>query len=188
MAMGESGIRGRTDEAQSVSVHGCIEEGTLRVSALALTLEPEYRTGFARKLVHAVVAEYWQRLQEASGRDWSLLRLPVEIGTPLIAKETRTLAESLGHAAAKLDVANASYAIGTLYTSMMPDGMQSRYGAYYTPPALCEVLLDMAAEAGVVWRSARVLDPACGGGAFLVPVAQRMVNSLGNSASPEGGF
>lgn len=186
MAMGESEIRGRTDEARSVSVHGCIEEGTLRASALASTLKPEYRTGFAQKLVHAVVAEYWQRLQEASGRDWPLLRLPIEIGTPLIAKETRPLAESLGHAAAKLDVANASYAIGTLYTLMMPDGMRSRYGAYYTPPALCEVLLDMAAEAGVEWRSARVLDPACGGGAFLAPVAQRMVNSLRDSASPKG--
>ena len=95
------------------------------------------------------------------------------------------LAERLGRAAAKLDVAEASYVIGTLYTSMMPDGMRARYGAYYTPPALCEVLLDMAAEAGAEWRSARVLDPACGGGAFLAPVAQRMANSLGDSTSPK---
>ena len=83
-----------------------------------------------------------------------------------------------------LDVADASYAIGVLYTSMMPGGMRARHGAYYTPPALCEALLDMAEEAGVDWRSARVLDPACGGGAFLSPVAQRMAESLsdGNNA------
>lgn len=51
-------------------------------------------------------------------------------------------------------------------------------GAYYTPPALRERLLDLATAAGVDWRSARVLDPACGGGAFLSPVARRMAKSL----------
>ena len=55
---------------------------------------------------------------------------------------------------------------------------RTRLGAYYTPPALCERLLDMATDAGVDWRSARVLDPACGGGAFLAPVARRMVERL----------
>ena len=73
---------------------------------------------------------------------------------------------------------DASYVIGVLYTAMMPDGFRAQQGAYYTPPALCEGLLDMATEAGVDWRSARVLDPACGGGAFLSPVARRMAESL----------
>ena len=84
----------------------------------------------------------------------------------------------MGCAAAKLDVAEASYTIGVLYTAMMPGGMRARYGAFYTPPALCDALLDMATEAGVDWTSARVLDPACGGGAFLSPVARRMAESL----------
>ena len=166
-----------------MSVHSCMEEGTLCASALASSVTLEDRTGFARALAHSVVSEYWQRLQEASGRYWSLFELPVDIELPPISKEARELAERLGSAAAKLDVANASYTIGTLYTSMMPDGMRARHGAFYTPPALCEVLLDMAAEAGVEWGSAQVLDPACGGGAFLAPVAQRMVKSLGDSNS-----
>ena len=54
----------------------------------------------------------------------------------------------------------------------------ARLGAYFTPPALCERLLDMATEAGVDWRTARVLDPAYGGGVFLAPVARRMADSL----------
>ncbi len=166
-----------------MSVHGCMEEGALRASALASSVRLEDRIGFARALAHSVIVEYWQRFQEASGRDWSLFELPVDIEVPPISKEARELAERLGSAAAKLEVADASYAIGTLYTSMMPDGMRARHGAYYTPPALCEVLLDMAAEAGVEWRSARVLDPACGGGAFLAPVAQRMAESLNDSNS-----
>ena len=72
----------------------------------------------------------------------------------------------------------AAYAIGLLYTGAMPGKLRAKLGAYYTPPALCERLLDMAAQAGVDWRCARVLDPACGGGAFLSPVARRMAKDL----------
>ena len=68
--------------------------------------------------------------------------------------------------------------IGAIYTGMMPAEIRARPGAHYTPPALCRRLLDMAKEAGVDWRTARVLDPACGGGAFLSPLAQRMAASM----------
>ena len=56
-----------------------------------------------------------------------------------------------------------------IYTAMMPRRVRSELGAYYTPPALCERLLDMATEAGTDWATARVLDPACGGGASWHP-------------------
>ena len=69
---------------------------------------------------------------------------------------------------------DASYTIGLLYTGVMPEKLRAKLGAYYTPPALCERLLDMATDAGVDWGSACVLDPACGGGAFLSPVARRL--------------
>ena len=49
---------------------------------------------------------------------------------------------------------------------------------YYTPPALTDRLLDMAEEAGIDWRTASVLDPACGGGAFLLPTALRIKKAL----------
>ena len=45
---------------------------------------------------------------------------------------------------------------------------------------MCERLLDLATDAGVDWRTAKVLDPACGGGAFLAPVARRMAASMDN--------
>jgi adenine-specific DNA-methyltransferase len=38
--------------------------------------------------------------------------------------------------------------------------------------------MDMAEQAGTDWGSARVLDPACGGGAFLAPLARRMLQAL----------
>ena len=69
---------------------------------------------------------------------------------------------------------DAGYMIGVLYTGMMPGRFRAQSGAYYTPPALCERLLDMATEAGVDWRSARVLEsglwrgciPVSGGAAY----------------------
>jgi adenine-specific DNA-methyltransferase len=39
----------------------------------------------------------------------------------------------------------------------------------------------MAEEASVDWGTARVLDPACGGGAFLLPIASRMAKALGDA-------
>ena len=105
-------------------------------------------------------------------------RLPSDVGLASVPEEIEEQAERIGIAAAGLDVLDAGYAIGVLYTALMPDRFRARLGAYYTPPALCERLLDMATEAGVDWGSARVLDPACGGGAFLAPVARRMAASL----------
>ena len=136
------------------------------------------RLDFARAVVFCVVSSYWKQLQAASGRGWPLCELPPDIGLSSVPEEATELAESIGTVASGLDVLDASYLIGVLYTGMMPGGVRARLGAYYTPPALCERLLDMATEAGVDWCLARVLDPACGGGAFLVPVARRMAESL----------
>ena len=137
------------------------------------------RTGWTSResVVFGVVSAYWKEMQSVSDRDWPLREPPSEIGVSPVPAEAEEQAESIGRAAARLDVPDASYMIGVLYTGMMPARFRARLGAYYTPPALCERLLDMATEAGVDWRSARVLDPACGGGAFLAPVARRMAES-----------
>ncbi len=157
-----------------------IEEGYSRARALASSVEQQHRMGFARRVVFGAVSEYWRQLQKASGRILPLRRPPLDIDLSSAPEEAGELAENIGDAAAKLDVMDAGYAIGVLYTATMPGGFRTQNGAYYTPPALCEILLDMAAEAGVDWRTARILDPACGGGAFLSPVARRMARSLKN--------
>ncbi len=94
-----------------------------------------------------------------------------------------SLAAMLANNAALLDPISAAYWLSITYTSMLPDAFRSRFGVYYTPPALSARLLDLATEAGTDWRTCRVLDPACGGGAFLGPASLRMVDALkGNSA------
>jgi adenine-specific DNA-methyltransferase len=72
----------------------------------------------------------------------------------------------------------AAYAIGRAYTEALPPDYRAKLGIYYTPPLLTTRLIELAGAAGTRWETARVLDPACGGGAFLAPVAQRIVDSL----------
>ena len=161
-----------------------VEDRSSSATKLASSVEHHDRLDFARAVASHVVSSYWKRRQAESGRGWSLREPPPDIRLSPVPEEAIELAESIGTVAAGLDVLEAGYRIGVLYTGMMPAGLRARMGAYYTPPALCERLLDMATEAGVDWSSARVIDPACGGGAFLAPVARRMAQSL-ESSGPE---
>ena len=155
-----------------------VEEGASSVRKLAFSVTSDQRLDFARAVALAAVSAYWKGQKALAGRGWPLRALPPEIRLAPVPEEAEEQAERIGIAAAGLDVLDAGYLIGVLYTGLMPAGVRARLGAYYTPPALCERLLDMATEAGVDWRTARVLDPACGGGAFLAPVARRMADSL----------
>lgn len=88
------------------------------------------------------------------------------------------LANAVGKAAADLEPVSAGYWMGATYASLLPGEVRSRLGAYYTPPSLSARLLDLADSAGTNWRTCRALDPACGGGAFLGPIASRMARGL----------
>ena len=154
------------------------EDVSLAAEILAQSAGSEDRIDFARTVVFNMVSGYWKALQAGSARSWPIRKLPAGIKIIPLPAETAELACITGTAAARLDIDEASYMIGVIYTGLLPDRFRSQLGAYYTPPTLCERLLDMATNAGVDWHSARVLDPACGGGAFLSPVARRMAESL----------
>jgi len=49
-----------------------------------------------------------------------------------------------------------------------------KLGAYYTPPHLAEMVLDVATEGWPSLLGKRILDPACGSGIFLVAAFNRM--------------
>ncbi len=49
-----------------------------------------------------------------------------------------------------------------------------KVGAYYTPPRLAELVVDIATEGWDTLLDKRCLDPACGSGVFLVILFQRM--------------
>lgn len=91
------------------------------------------------------------------------------------------LARSMGRLAATLSVMEGCNTLTSLYTTLLPGKERSSLGAFYTPSALTQRLLDLADEGGVDWKTARVLDPASGGGAFLLEAAARMRAALAGS-------
>ena len=157
-----------------------LEDGLSSLRKLAAAVAPGDRLSFARAVTFCAVSAYWKERRTGSLEALPMAE-PPDIPLSPITEDTREKAVAMGNAAAGLDIPEASYVIGALYTGTMPSRLRAVLGAYYTPPALCERLLDNATEAGVDWRSARVLDPACGGGAFLSPVARRMAECLKES-------
>ena len=74
---------------------------------------------------------------------------------------------------------DGGFLAGALYTALLPRQVRAALGAHYTPPALATRLLDLAESSGVDWAETRALDPACGGGAFLAPLALRILGAEG---------
>lgn len=88
------------------------------------------------------------------------------------------LARAVGEDAAGLPLAEGLHLVTSLYPAMLPEKLRGELGAFYTPPCLVSRLLDLGAESGVEWATARILDPAAGGGAFLVEAASRLSAAL----------
>lgn len=72
----------------------------------------------------------------------------------------------------------AAYWLASAYAILVGDSVRSKASLYFTPPKLAQRVIDGLVQSGAsltehVWH-----DPACGGAAFLVPVAQRMALAL----------
>ena len=126
----------------------------------------------------AAVDEYWRGIQQGESETWPIPGFLTEPEDPPPLNEpAREMARMLGRLAAQVDPVTAGYFIGTTYAAALPKELRAELGVYYTPPALAARLLDQASAAGVDWSDCTVLDPACGGGAFLAPIAERMVKA-----------
>ena len=150
------------------------------VRAWAETLPEPRRRDMAALFTRAAIETY--RLQ---ARAHASLSLPFALPYGQLDIAVAELAQSVGREAALLPIGEAIYFLTGLYTALLSTRERGAMGAFYTPPALANRLLDMAEEQGVDWTRARVLDPSSGGGAFLLPAAERMVAAL---AAAEPGF
>ena len=72
-----------------------------------------------------------------------------------------------------------NYAASSAYALLIGDQRRKELSAYFTPPALASAALATASEYLTPHTSPRVLDPACGGGSFLAPVARFLVQARG---------
>jgi adenine-specific DNA-methyltransferase len=66
------------------------------------------------------------------------------------------------------------YWIASLYALLIPEARRRRLAAYFTPPHLAHYAIDVLVEAGIKLGTHRILDPASGGAAFLIPLAARI--------------
>lgn len=145
---------------------------------MAGAFEEQARLAFARSFAREVMREWWRRLANRSFAPLALREPPPDAMPAVLGRPAAEVATALAEAVARLDAEAGVHEIGSIYAALLPQSHRSRHGVYYTPPPLAERLLDRATEAGVNWARDRVLDPACGGGAFLAPVALRMQAAL----------
>lgn len=129
----------------------------------------QQRLLFSKKFIAGLISEYHPTGSTSS---------------PVVASK-HPLAKEMGNIAKELDVEMAGYLIGSTYSVMLPDEYRGKYGVFYTPPSLTSRLLDQAEKQHIDWATAKIIDPACGGGAFLSPVAMRMSKSLKSLTSAQ---
>lgn len=146
-------------------------------------LRGKAREAVARTFTTSILETYWHKIQQSAAHDFALPEFFTAQVSAELPNTALTLARTMGEAAGDLDPLAASYLISVTYTAMLPDETRSRLGAYYTPPPLAERLVSMATSAGVNWSTCHVLDPACGGGAFLSAVAAPLVKGAGQGTA-----
>lgn len=154
-----------------------LQSARVMAKAWAATIEERKRQQAAWAFIKLVIDEYVLELGRTSSSDIFITPPAIAITYELDAAAIE-LARTIGQESARLPQDFACHQIGTTYTLLVASATRSKLGMYYTPPALSGRLLAMAEEAGVSWKTASVLDPACGAGAFLLAVALRMREAL----------
>lgn len=98
-----------------------------------------------------------------------------------LSSEASEIAERFGLAIGRQALREAGSAVGAIYTAALPESYRAMHGIFYTPAALVDGLIEMAEDAEIDWRSAHILDPACGGGAFLLAAADKMISAMADT-------
>lgn len=143
----------------------------------------ELRLVQARSFCFYIVASYWNALAKKQNSNIKMRGISHAVQMAYVSRDAQELAEKTGVLIAQFPAEDAGYLIGSIYTVMLPSSYRSEMGAYYTPPPLVSRLLDLAEKSGVDFTHATVIDPACGGGAFLAPAAIRMLKKEKGSSS-----
>lgn len=78
----------------------------------------------------------------------------------------------------EMDFLEASYWLSSAYAMLTDETYRKKLAMFFTPASLTRGLLDDIAAQGVDFGKHSFLDPACGGAAFLAPIAFRMREAL----------
>jgi tRNA1(Val) A37 N6-methylase TrmN6 len=130
---------------------------------------------FAHTFCAKVIEKLWF---SKLGTEKELTPLPTKISLIELNTKAISFIQDFRDLFSEKDVNIVGYYIGKLYTTLLPKTQRSKYGVYYTPPSLVNRLINSISELGFEWNNARILDPACGGAAFLTPVTLKFLNTL----------
>ena len=136
---------------------------------------PDEQVTHAQSFCCISVTAFWRAICKRNDA-----QLPVKSHSFMLAPlpaDVIHIAESVGEIVSRFPIEQAGYLIGSIYTVMLPPSVRSTLGAYYTPPSLVTHLLKQAEAAGFNFSTGSAIDPACGGGAFLIPLALKMIQS-----------
>lgn len=139
-------------------------------------LNKEHRRGFAEAFCGSVLRVLWQMRVSALKNN---LEIPQYDGKSKLPDEKSSqLARDTGFILSKFDNAISGYLIGSLYTSLLPPDVRSEWGVYYTPPPLVSRLVSTVTHGRFDWKTSKIIDPACGGAAFLAPLADQISQTV----------
>lgn len=161
-----------------------LNSARIMARAWAETVDDRKRLQAAWAFIKASIDEYVHQLSQNSGSRISVSS-PVIALTYELDPHVVELARTVGQEASKLPMIEACFQLSAAYTVLVPSRLRSSLGMYYTPPSLSEYFLEIVSSTGINWKTARVLDPACGGGAFLLPVALKMREFLRDHSPAE---
>lgn len=92
--------------------------------------------------------------------------------------------ESFGEVLSQQPLLEAAYYLGSAHAKLLHVEQRRALSMYFTPPSLVTRILDDLTAQGVQFDRERFLDPACGGAAFLVPIAIRIRSALRDRLRP----
>lgn len=117
----------------------------------------------------------------AVARHWFALNYPL-LNTNAIPNHPKAFACSsvhrFGARLSKLSLLDAAYWLSSAYAQLVGNEKRKSLSMYFTPPSLTARLLDDLSSNNVRFERSTFCDPACGGAAFLVPIAMRIRAAL----------
>ena len=150
------------------------------ISESTAELTDELRIALAQQLTVVALEGYWEALQKQYKTKLPFPSYKLE-SSVLPGGTALTSALELGSTLKSSPVELAAHEIGQLYTQLLPTTLRAKRGIFYTPPALAKRLIENASNEGIEWKTAQVIDPACGGGILLVIAAQKIIDALGDA-------
>lgn len=153
-----------------------LRKNKIKVIKIAESEQSTPRQNLAIAFCAELLKSYWNYTCRQKGISWKILKFIKPL--PSLRPDLKNLAIEIGHGLSTIPISDAGYIIGNYYTSLLPDNFRAKYGVYYTPPTIVERLIEIISDQEVNWQEYSVLDPACGGSAFLTHVTRHISNHL----------